>query len=448
MKDLKIERIVLGSLIIDRFAISSVADILSPETFNATKHQLIYAAIERLHSDNIPIDLITTMEQLRRDGNLGKVGGALYLTDLSNEVVSSHNVEYHARILLQKKIRRDVIEVSHITLKEAKNETEDSLNLIETASKRLQDVIDGLLKGSIKAGSDVYNEVLTRIKNIRSGEQTSRGVLSGLRELDGMTNGFQDSDLIIVAARPGMGKTAFMLTCAYNAGSVGLVSLEMSRQQLMQRLLAIDTGISYSRINTAELEDYEFEKIQRSELRNREIFIDDAAGSTLTEIRVKCRRMVQLGAKALFIDYLQLIELKDKVYGNEKFEIISRGLKRIAKELNVPVTCLSQLSRDVEKRGGDKRPMLSDLRSSGAIEQDADLVMFVHREKYYQGDGVDLVIIEKFRNGKTGDVLVYFKPETMHWQNLEGQHLDRANELLNIRGMSASEKVDAGVAPW
>lgn len=422
----EVENIVLGSLMLERNAINEVIEILESECFYKDEHKEIYSAILRLFEKSQPIDIITVTNELRQSGKLEFVGGAFYISELTNRVGSTANLEYHARIINQKFILRKLIEVSSKIQTDAFEETTDVFDLLDDAEKALYSIAERHMKSSSQEISGLINKAITQMEISSQKTEGLSGVPSGFLKLDEITSGWQPSDLIILAARPGMGKTSLVLGMARNAAvdfkkPVAIFSLEMSSVQLTMKLLSSEVLMEPKKIKSGKLEQHEWTQLQVKirDLSQAKIFIDDTASLNIFELRAKCRRLKQKeGIELVIIDYLQLMGgSNDSKNTNREQEIshISRSLKGLAKELNVPVIALSQLSRDVEKRSATKRPQLSDLRESGAIEQDADQVMFIYRPEYYKvtedehGNstiGVAEVIMAKNRHGAAGTAIL------------------------------------------
>ena len=425
-----LEEAVLGALMLEKDALSSVIDILKAEVFYKDNHQKIFNAIRLLFEKSSPVDILTVTAQLRQLGELEMIGGAYYITELTNRVASAANIEFHSRIIIQKFIQRELIRISSDVIQSAYEDTSDVLELLDRAEKNLFDIAQNNLRRDARKMDDLMHEALKEIESLKDKKDGLTGVASGFTDLDRMTSGWQKSDLVIIAARPAMGKTAFVLTCARNAAvdfnkPVVVFSLEMSSVQLVNRLISGETEIEQEKIRKGNLEEWEWAQIHSkiNRLEQAPLIIDDTPGLNIFEFRAKCRRLKsQHDIQLIIVDYLQLMQGKGegKGGGNREQEIgsISRALKSVAKELNVPVIALSQLSRAVESRpGGSKRPMLSDLRESGSIEQDADMVLFLYRPEYYglevdednlPTQGVGEVIIAKHRNGETGRVRLKF----------------------------------------
>jgi len=441
-----LEQAVLGAMMIDKKGVDDVIDILNDETFYKPEHQYIYKAIYTLFQESQPIDLLTVSDKLIKDGNLQAAGGDLYLINLTQKVSSSAHIEFHARIVLQKYIQRKLISISNEIIIDAYDETTDVFDLLDTAETKLFEVTQGNLKKNSEAAEGLVAQALQKIQDISNTEGMS-GIPSGFTKLDELTSGWQESDLVIIAARPGMGKTAFVMSMAKNMAidfeiPVAIFSLEMSSIQLITRMISSETGISSSKLKKGALEPHEWEQlnVKVKKLSAAPIFIDDTPSLSIFDLRAKARRLVsQHGVKIIIIDYLQLMTAatSGKGGGNREQEIsmISRNLKALAKELSVPVIALSQLSRAVETRGGSKRPLLSDLRESGAIEQDADIVSFIYRPEYYQltewddddhtpCEGQAELIIAKHRNGGLENIRLKFTGYLAQFSDLEDNSFD------------------------
>ena len=432
-----LEEIVLGALMLEKEAVNEVIDILSPETFYLDKHQKIFAAIKALIGKSEPIDIMTVTNELKQRGELEMVGGAYYIAKLTNRVVSAANIEYHARIIMQKHIQRQLIMISSDMIHEAFEDTADVFDLLDKAENNLFQISENNLRRSYDSMQDLVSKAITEIQNAKNADNKLRGVPSGYTALDQITQGWQKSDLIILAARPSMGKTAFALNLARNAAvnfnrPVAFFSLEMSSVQLVTRLISTETSLTADKLRSGDLAEYEWQQLNTkvTPLTDAPIFIDDTPQLSIFELRAKCRRLKQQhDIQMVFIDYLQLMTAKGDKGLNREQEIstISRSLKSLAKELEIPVLALSQLSRSVEQRPGSKKPILSDLRESGAIEQDADMVMFIYRPEYYK-DGVDaedkpkgysIIDIAKHRNGKLGEVELRFVGQYARFEEFE-----------------------------
>ena len=433
-----LEEAVLGALLIDKNALSKIVDILHPDAFYKDQHKLIFKSIINLFGENQPVDILTVASDLRKDGEMKQAGGEVYLAQLSQKVSSAAHIEYHARIILQKHIQRELVRISSEIIESAFDETTDVLELLDRSEQKLFEVAQGNLKRNYESSEALIRQALERIEHISKQEGLS-GIPSGFSDLDRITSGWQPSDLIILAARPGMGKTAFVLSMARNMAiehnkKVAIFSLEMSSVQLITRVISSETGLNSEKLRKGDLTDYEWKNLTSGvvDLEKAKLFIDDTPALSVFDLRAKVRRLASTqGLDAIIIDYLQLMTVGgSKTQGNREQEIstISRSLKSIAKELNIPVIALSQLSRAVETRSTSKRPQLSDLRESGAIEQDADIVSFIYRPQYYQieewEDGSPCeneaeIIIAKHRNGSLDSVRLRFIGELAKFTNKE-----------------------------
>jgi replicative DNA helicase len=435
----EVEQSVLGAMLIEREAIPKAIEILPSDAFYEPKHQRVFEAIEALFERGNPVDLITLTEELKRRGDYDQIGG-YYLTELTTRVASAANVEYHARIIAEKSLLRKLITTMTGVVGQAFDPTTDAFDLLDNAEREIFQISESQLrKGAVDMNS-VVHQTMQHLESIHGREGGITGVPSGFTALDAMTGGWQPSDMVIVAARPSMGKTAFSLAITRNAAlhpekpaGVAYFSLEMSAQQLAQRLLTSEARVDAQRARTGRLHDDDWPKLARAagRLSAANIFIDDTPGLGILELRAKCRRLkAEHGIGLVIVDYLQLMHGTAQTKGgNREQEIaqISRSLKGLAKELDVPVIALSQLSRAVETRGGDKRPQLSDLRESGSIEQDADVVMFIYRAERYgitvdengnSTEGLGELLIGKQRNGPIGDVKVAFVNQYARFENL------------------------------
>jgi len=435
-----LEEVVLGAMMIDKKGVDDVIDILHPEAFYKQANQFVFEAIFKLFENSEPVDLLTVSHQLKKDEKLKLVGGDFYLISLTQKVSSSAHIEFHARIILQKFIQRSLIKISSEIIEEAYDETKDVFDLLDNAEAKLYEVTQGNIKKSSESARDLVHLAKKKIEEISQKDGTS-GIPTGFTKLDALTSGWQPSDLIIVAARPGMGKTALTLTMARNIAveankGVAFFSLEMSSVQLITRLISSETGLSSEKLRTGKLEKHEWEQlnVKVKNLEKAPLFIDDTPSLSIFDLRAKARRLAsQHDIKIIMIDYLQLMTAGgSNKTGNREQEIstISRNLKALAKELEIPVIALSQLSRAVESRGGSKRPLLSDLRESGAIEQDADIVSFIYRPEYYKIDewddderspteGQGEFIIAKHRNGGLDNIRLKFIGHLGKFDNLD-----------------------------
>jgi len=425
---LDLEEAVLGALMIEKDALTAVVDILKPEVFYKEAHQIIFSIIRTLFQRNEPTDILTVTAELRKQGSLEMVGGAYYITELTNRVASTANIEFHARIISQKFIQRELIKISSEVINLAYEDTTDVFDLLDQAEKKLFEVTENNLKRGSDSLSDLVKKSIDELKRLQNDPNGTTGVPSGFPSLDKVTLGWQKSDLIIIAARPGMGKTAFTLSCARNAAvdyqiPVAVFSLEMSSVQLVNRLISGESELDSNKLRKGKLERHEWQQLHSKigKLSEAPIYIDDTPALSIFDLRAKSRRLkAQFDIQLIIVDYLQLMRgTQDNKMGNREQEIgtISRSLKAIAKELQVPVIALSQLSRKVEERGGAKRPILSDLRESGSIEQDADMVIFLNRPEYHgltqdelgnSTKGLAEIIIAKHRNGSLEDIKLTF----------------------------------------
>ncbi len=422
-----LEEAVLGALMLDREALPMVMDILRPESFYLESHQHIYRAIIKLFERSNPVDLLTVTEELRKSGDLEKIGGGYYLVELSHRVASAANIEYHARILAQKHIQREMIRICTATIRDSYEDTTDVFNLLDTHESDVLKIRSGRSTGTKKIADLTYQVMQTAEEAQKARERGGIiGVTSGLRELNAETGGFRKSDLTVIGARPGMGKSALLNTIALAAAKegkpVGIFSLEMSAAQFVARMISSESEVNGRHIGSGNLRDADWQKMQPAaeRINGLPIHIDDSAALNILELRGKARRMKMMhGVEIIMIDYLQLMSPVERS-GNREQQVaeISRGLKQLAKELDIPVIALAQLSRAVDIRGGDKRPILSDLRESGAVEQDSDNVFFLYRPEYYgimedeNGQnlaGVAEVIIAKNRHGRAGNVFARTK---------------------------------------
>ena len=390
-----------------------------------------------MFNDSEPVDILTVTTVLKKMGLLEKVGGPFYISQLTSKVASGANTEYHARIISQKYIQRELIKISSETIKMAYDETTDVFDLLDKAENDLFQVAEGNIRKSYDKMGDLMHKAIEKIQEAQKNKDGVSGVPTGFTDLDRLTSGFHPADMIVIAARPGMGKTAFVLSMARNTAvdydkGVALFSLEMDGVQLVNRLIAAEAEISSEKLKKGDLADHEYQQLHSriGKLANAPLFIDDTPALSVFELRAKCRRLkAQHDIQMVIIDYLQLMTAGSSTNGNREQEIstISRSIKSIAKELGIPVIALSQLSRSVETRGGDKKPMLSDLRESGAIEQDADMVMFIYRPEYYGIDedengestkGVGEIIIAKHRSGGLDNIKLRFIGQYTKFTNL------------------------------
>ncbi|HEY8936907.1 MAG TPA: replicative DNA helicase [Cyclobacteriaceae bacterium] len=422
---LDLEEAVLGALMLEKNALNSVVEFLKPEHFYVEKHKEIYAAILELFKDSEPVDMRTVVNQLRKLGKLEIIGGAYYIAELTAKVSSASNIEYHARVIIEMAIKRTLIEVASQIHHDAYEDTTDVFELLDKTEQAVFEISDSSLRKNYDNMRNLMAQAIQELQLLKDHKDGLTGVPTGFSTLDRMTSGWQKSDLVIIAARPGMGKTAFVVSAMRNAAvdfkqPVAIFSLEMASVQLVNRMISAEAELEGEKIRKGNLADFEWQQLvhKTNKLASAPIFIDDTPALSVLELRAKCRRLkAEHNIQLVIIDYLQL--MRGDASGNREQEIasISRALKGIAKELSVPVLALSQLSRSVETRGGDKRPQLSDLRESGSIEQDADIVMFLYRAEYYKitqdedgmpTQGMGEVIIAKHRNGSTGTAKLKF----------------------------------------
>ena len=437
---IELEEAVLGAMLIDKKGVDEVIDLLEPEAFYKSSHKNIFESIFRLFQNSQPIDLLTVSADLRKNGKLESIGGDYYLVHLTQKVASSAHIEFHARIILQKYIQRSLIRISNEIIESSYKESVDVFDLLDEAESKLYDVAQGNIKKSSYTAQNLVMLAKKKIEEIANKDGLS-GVASGFEKLDLLTSGWQPSDLIIIAARPGMGKTALTLSMARNMAvtkqtPVAFFSLEMSSVQLITRLISSETGLSSEKLRTGKLADHEWKQlnVKVGDLEKAPLFIDDTPALSIFDLRAKARRLAsQHDIKLIIVDYLQLMTAgTTSKAGNREQEIstISRNLKSLAKELDIPVIALSQLSRAVETRGGTKRPQLSDLRESGAIEQDADIVSFIYRPDYYgieewddeehsSSIGQAELIIAKHRNGGLDNIRMKFIANLGKFEDLQ-----------------------------
>lgn len=433
------EASLLGAILIDADAIVKIADVISFESFYDPRHARIYEAISQLYERHSPIDVLTLSDQLRNNGFLDSVGGAAYLTELTNYVPTAAHVEQYADIVEQKALRRRLIKASQEITGLGYDESKQLRELIEEAETRLFQVSQQHIKQNVVSLETILAESFDRLDELHKDKGKIRGIPTGYKDLDEILAGLQRSDLFILGARPSMGKTALMLNLAHNVAvqakePVLIYSLEMSKEQLVDRLLSMESGVDAWALRTGNLTDSDFEKIGQAmgTLAQAPIYIDDTPGITVSDMRTKARREAHMHPLGLvIIDYLQLMSGGSK-YGNDfnrvqEISEISRGLKGVARELNVPLIAASQLSRSVESRP-DKIPGLADLRESGTIEQDADVVAFIYREDYYNPEtdrrNITDILIKKHRNGPTGGVELYFDRERQRFRSVDTRHAD------------------------
>ncbi len=443
-RDLDVEQAVRGALMLEKDAYSVVCDLLKPESFYDPVNSMVYAAIQQLGAAQKPIDMLTVTEQLRLDGNLEKIGGPVVVSELTSRVLSGANVEYHARIVAQKYLARELISFSSDISTKAFDEVHDVDDLLQEAEGRLFEISQRNVKKDVTQINPVIEQAIKQIQAAANRASGLSGLESGFHELDKLTSGWQSSDLIIIAARPAMGKTAFVLSMAKNMAvnyeiPVAIFSLEMSNVQLVNRLISNVCELGGEKIKSGQLSPMEWDQLMSrvKELQDARLYIDDTPSLSILELRTKARRLVrEHQVRFIIIDYLQLMNATGMKFGSREQEVsmISRSLKQLAKELDIPIVALSQLNRSVETRGKDgdrdsKRPQLSDLRESGAIEQDADIVCFIHRPEYYLRSDTDMegrnirglaeFIVAKHRSGRVDDVKMRFRKEFARFENWE-----------------------------
>lgn len=439
-----IEEAVLGALMLEPHAVPDTLEIVNAECFYKETHRKIFSAIKTLSDNHNPVDFLTVSDELKRTGDLEFIGGVAFLTQLSMKISSAAHVEYHAKILLQKYIQRELISISYEVQKDSFDDNIPVDDLLDATQQKIFTLSDRNIKRETRPVRSIIEDAIEELHTNQLRSDGLSGVRSGYTSVDRVTLGWQPSDLVILAARPSMGKTAFVLTMARNMSvehqiPVAFFSLEMSSLQLVKRLMISETGLSSDKIKGGKkLEEYEWTQINTrlTQLIKAPLYIDDTPSLSIYEFRSKARRLVSnAGVKAIIIDYLQLMSGPPELRGMREQEVssISRSLKAIAKELNIPIIALSQLSRAVETRGGSKRPQLSDLRESGAIEQDADIVIFIHRQDYYgltedpAMTGVSDIIIAKHRNGAVCDVQMRFRSSEVRFVDMTDPDLSGGN---------------------
>ncbi|MBO7144070.1 MAG: replicative DNA helicase [Salinivirgaceae bacterium] len=456
------EESVLGALMLENDAILQVSEILKPEYFYKEEHGTIYAAIVKLSAKHNPIDINTVAQQLKIDKELDSVGGPSYLIYLTNRIASTAHIEFHSRIIAQKYTQRELIRIGAEMQKRGFEDVEDVSDMIDKAERDIFELSQGNVKKEVESMQQVLRDAYEQLLDASKNDDGLSGVPSCFDALDKLTLGWQKSDLIIIAARPAMGKTAFVLSMAKNMAvdnniPVAVFSLEMSSVQLVNRIISSTAEIPSSVLKTGRLTTEQWNSLNDKlrSLENAPMYIDDTPALSISEFRSKIRRLKQLhDIKIAIIDYLQLMSAGSNMQSREQeVSTISRNLKAIAKEVNIPIIALSQLSRQVEQRGGDKRPQLSDLRESGAIEQDADMVIFIHRPEYYglktdeAGNsliGVAEIIVAKHRNGAVDDVRLQFKSEFTQFCNPESLGAVTFQSKMNSQSTPDTGAAEAG----
>ena len=430
-QNIEAEQAVLGAMLIKKEAIVEAQEILRPDDFYREAHRLVFEAMCTLAAEDEAVDLVTLVERLKKTGQLDKVGGLPFITATANTVPTAANVVYHAKIVREKADLRNLIDAATEIAGAAYEDADTVENIMDSAEKKILSIAGNRAGGAFEPMKNILLRTFERINVLYDSKGGITGLATGFRDLDKLTSGLQPSDLILVAARPSMGKTAFTLNIATYAGirgaRVAFFSLEMSKEQLVQRMLCAEGGIDSQKLRTGQLGDEEWNRLVMTsdKLNKAPIFIDDTAGITVMELRSKARRLqAERGLDLIVIDYLQLMQGrggKGSESRQQEISEISRSLKALARELSVPVVALSQLSRSVESRQ-IKRPMLSDLRESGSLEQDADIVMFLYREDYYDQDtenkNITEVIIAKHRNGPVDSVSLFFQKEFTKFRDL------------------------------
>jgi len=466
--DKDLEEAVLGALMLERDAYTVVCDLLKPESFYEPANQKIYEAIQHLGASQQPIDMLTVTEQLRHNGELDNVGGPAFISELTSRVASGAHVEYHARLVAQKYLARQLITFASEVEKGAFDDSMDVDDLLQQAEGRLFEISQRNVKKDVTQIDPVIGTAIEQIQAAANRTSGLSGLESGFRKLDELTSGWQNSDLIIIAARPAMGKTAFVLSMAKNMGvdlntPVAIFSLEMSNLQLVNRLISNVCELESEKIKSGKLSPVEWDQlmVRIKRLYGAQLYIDDTPSLSIFELRTKARRLVrEHQVKMIIIDYLQLMNASGMKFGSREQEVsmISRSLKQLAKELNIPIVALSQLNRSVESRGDSKegkRPQLSDLRESGAIEQDADIVCFIHRPEYYLRSDTDAAgndirglaefIVAKHRSGRVDDVKMRFKAKYARFENWDDNPVMEATTVAS--GITVGADPDLDVTP-
>lgn len=469
-KDKDLEEAVLGALMLEKDAFTAVCDILKPESFYEPANQRIYQAIQTLGASQQPIDMLTVTEQLRLNGTLDEVGGPVYISELTSKVASGAHVEYHARIVAQKYLARELISFASAIESKAFDESNDIDDILQEAEGKLFEISQRNVKKDVTQIDPVIGHAIEQIQSAANRESGLSGLESGFHELDKLTSGWQNSDLIIIAARPAMGKTAFVLSMAKNMAvnyntPVAVFSLEMSNLQLVNRLISNACELPGDKIKSGNLTQLEWDQLMSriKHLYGAPLFIDDTPSLSILELRTKARRLVrEHQVKFIIIDYLQLMNASGMKFGSREQEVsmISRSLKQLAKELNIPIVALSQLNRSVESRGeagkkDSRRPQLSDLRESGAIEQDADIVCFIHRPEYYlhsstDADGRDIrglaeFIVAKHRSGAVDDINLRFRNQFARFENWGEEHEIRQPQTVGSKLNNSSIDTNANI---
>lgn len=462
-RDRELEEAVLGAMMLEKDAYTNVCELLKPESFYEPRNRLIYEAIQNLGAAQRPIDMLTVTEQLRLNGTLEQAGGAVFITELTSRVSSAAHVEFHARIVAQKYLARELISFASNIENKAFDESNDVDDLLQEAEGKLFEISQRNVKKDVTQIDPVINQALQQIQNAANRESGLSGLESGYHDLDKLTSGWQNSDLIIIAARPAMGKTAFVLSMAKNMAinyntPIAVFSLEMSNLQLVNRMISNVCEIPGEKIKSGQLTTMEWDQMMAriKNLTGAPLYIDDTPSLSIFELRTKARRLVrEHQVSMIIIDYLQLMNASGMKFGSREQEVsmISRSLKHLAKELNIPIIALSQLNRSVENRTDGKRPQLSDLRESGAIEQDADIVCFIHRPEYYlhsdtDANGNDIrglaeFIVAKHRSGSVDDVKLRFRAKFARFENWDSEELPTTLTSVGSK-LNAAVPADGG----
>lgn len=440
-QNLEAEMSILGSCFLSVYALDKVCEEVTNDMFYSEANKKIFEAINELHKNKIPLDSTTLINEVEKRENINSIGGVEYLSEVIDSVITAANIDYYIDIVREKALRRKLIEVSTSITTSAFDEESETNDIIDNAEKNIFSVTKARKAGEFKIISDVMKSTQKRLEELAKNDKEITGISTGFYDFDKLTSGLHENELIIIAARPAMGKTAFAVNLAVNAAlnsnkNVALFNLEMSAEQLAMRMISAQGSIDQNKLKTGKLEHNDWKKVNEamSELANTNLFIEDASGISVSEIRAKCRRLATQGngLGLVVIDYLQLIEGSSRYAGNRQQEVseISRSLKTMAMELNVPVIALAQLSRSVELRE-NKRPIMSDLRESGSIEQDADIVAFLYRDDYYNKSAqeqtnisVTELIVGKHRNGNTGTIELLFERNMSNFRN----YLKKAEE--------------------
>lgn len=461
----EVEEAVLGALLLDKDALNSVSEILRVDCFYREENQKVFSAIMDLFAEGHPVDVLTVAAKLKENNDYQWIGGAKFLARLASKISSAAHVEVHARIVLEHYIKREIITASTIAVREAYEDQTDVFQLLDKTETAIFQIAEKNIGRNVVDMKSLVKLSIDNIMAKKGMEDGITGIPTGLIELDRTTGGWQNSDLVIIAARPGMGKTAFVMTAARNAAvsfkkAVAIFSLEMPAEQLVNRMISAETGLPGDKLRKGNLEEWEWAQLHNkvTELSSAKLYIDDTPAITPVQLRAKCRRMkAQNDIGLIIIDYLQLMSVEGMKGGTrtEEVSLISRSLKALAKELNVPVIALSQLSRSVETRGGVKRPMLSDLRESGAIEQDADIVSFLYRPEYYglkeddmgrNTEGLVEYIIAKHRNGDVGTILLRFLSKNTKFVDYDQTFVNTSSGYIDasITDQIGSERIKLG----